>query len=447
MTKRNSRRWFLQTASLGGVGFWVAGGVGLAQSRSPNEKLNMAAVGVAGIGTGNIGIMQGENVVGLCDVDERRTAPARNRFPQAKFYTDFRRMYDELDKQLDAVIISTPDHIHAPAAIAAMLLGKHVLVEKPLAHNVSECYRLAEVARKMKVVTQMDNEGHAVWHNHRAAELVKAGVIGKVTEVHCNLLKPSDVLFPPPYTKPNMLAESGRPQETPPVPPGLHWDLWLGPAPERPYHPAYCPHNWRNWWDFGTGPVGDFVCHYMDVAFMALDLKFPVSAEAAGGRPVPYERTPNPSVRYVFPARGDQPPVTVYWHAAGSGPPADLLEGERSTCLMVGDKGAMACMHGSGSKEPVLLPKKKFADFHRPEVKIPPLRSHKNDWLHAIKTGGKAACDFAEYAAYLGVAAVLWQVSFKLGRKIEWDGQKMCVPNCPEAEPLIRRTYRKGWEL
>jgi predicted dehydrogenase len=356
-------------------------------------------------------------------------------------------MYDKLGKQLDAVIISTPDHIHAPAAVAAMRLGKHVCVEKPLAHNVYECYRLAEVARKMNVVTQMDNEGHAAWHNYRAAELVKAGVIGKVTEVHCNLLKPSDVLFPPPYTKPNMLAESGRPRETPPVPPGLHWDLWLGPAPERPYHPAYCPHNWRTWWDFGTGPVGDFVCHYMDPAFMALDLKYPISAEAAGGRPVPYERTPNPSVRYVYPARGDQPPVTVYWHAAGSGPPAELLEGERSTCLMVGDNGAMACMHKSGNKEPVLLPKKKFADFQRPETRIPRLRSHKHDWLHAIRSGGKAACDFAKYAVYLGVAAVLWQVSFKLGRKIEWDGEKMCVPNCPEADPFIRRTYRKGWEV
>jgi hypothetical protein len=441
-----TRRHVLRAAAASAAGPWISARAWTAPG-SPNDKLNVAVIGVSGRGGSNFGAMRGQNVVALCDVDERNLGKAKERAPEAKTFVDFRKMLDEMSSRIDAVTVSTPDHVHGPACIAALQLGKHVYVEKPMAHNVYECYKMAELARTKNVVTQLGNQHHADWHYHRAAELVKAGVIGKVTEVHCNHLKLSDTLFPKPAGGPILLAESGRPKDTPPAPEGLHWDLWLGPAPERPYHSSYCPFNWRGWWDFGTGGIGDFVCHFMDPAFMTLDLKFPISAEAVA-KPAPFERIPSPTVRYVYPARGDQPPVTVYWHTGESGPPAELLDGETGTCLIVGEKGCVLCRHAKAAgDEPLLLPKKKFADFQRPKTQVVKRFSHHGDWLNAIKTGGKSGCDFANYGVALGVAAVLWQAAFKVGRKIEWDGETMKVTNVPEANAHLRRTYRKGWEL
>jgi predicted dehydrogenase len=321
--------------------------------------------------------------------------------------------------------------------------------EKPLAHNVYECRLMAKLAREKDVVTQLGIEHNASWQYVRAAELFRTGVIGEVREAHCGYFRSEGPKFPS-HLKPGLLSESGRPKDTPPIPPGLDWDLWLGPALERPYHPAYCPYGWRAWRDFGTGTAGNFGCHIMDPAFTMLKLKYPTSVEAAGA-PVPYERQPRASARFEFPARGQMPPVTLYWHEAGSGPPAELLEGEKGTCLLIGDKGRMLVRHRQDEADPVLLPKAKFRDVKLPEPKEQPwgghLGRHFRDWTNCIRNGGKAATDFADYSGALGEAARLIHVAFYAGEKIEWDGDNMRITNLPGANQYVRREYRKGWEL
>jgi len=463
MTTQLNRRRFLKAASLAGMGSWVGGRRALAETRSPSEKLNIACIGAGNRGAANLRAVGDENIVALCDVDERMARRAREAFPRARFYADFRKLFDEMHQGMDAVVVSTPDHTHAPATVAALQLGKHVYCEKPLAHNVYECRLVTDLARKKKVITQLGTQLHASFQVHRAAELIQAGVIGKVREVHCasERLRPSDMVFPQAWDS-AITKESGRPWETPPVPPWLEWDLWLGPARERPFHPAYCPAGWRMWRDFGTGGIGDMGCHIMDPVFLALGLKHPVSVEAAGP-PVPYERLPMRSelaVRYVFPARGEQPPVTLYWHRAGSGPPADLLEGKAGTCLFVGEKGQLLCHHHPPRRndEPLLLPTARFRDVELPDSRFAHLRAsdispasiekpHHDDWLNGCKTGSIPACHFPTFGGPLAETVLLGHVAFWAGRKLDWDGEKMRAPNGPEAEKYLRREYRKGWKL
>jgi predicted dehydrogenase len=445
------------------MGCWVGNRSVAAQGKSPNEKLNIACIGVGNRGAANLRAVEEENIVALCDVDERMARRAREVFPRVRFYADFRKLFDAMHREIDAVVVSTPDHTHAQATVAAIELGKHVYCEKPLAHNVYECRLVMDLARKKKVITQLGTQLHASFQVHRAAELIQAGVIGKVREVHCASegLRPSDTVFPQPWES-AVTNESGRPWETPPAPPWLEWDLWLGPARERPFHPAYCPAGWRMWRDFGTGGLGDMGCHIMDPAFLALKLKYPVSAEAVG-LPVPYERLPMRSelaVRYVFAARGDQPPVTLYWHGAGSGPRAELLEGKTGTCLFLGEKGQLLCNHHPPRRndEPLLLPMARFEDVELPESRFAHLREagafpasvekpHHDDWLNGCKTGAIPACHFPTFGGPLAETALLGHVAFWARRKLDWDGEKMKIVNCPEAEKYLRREYRKGWEL
>jgi predicted dehydrogenase len=385
-------------------------------------------------------------------------------FSRAKRFADFRKMLDEIEREIDAVVVSTPDHTHAPATVAAIELGKHVYCEKPLAHNLYECRLVTELARKKRVITQLGNQLHASFQVHRAAELIQAGIIGQVREVHCASeegLRPSGMVFPKPRES-AVTNESGRPWGTPPVPPGLDWNLWLGPARERPYHPRYCPAGWRMWRDFGTGGLGDMGCHIMDPAFLALGLKYPISVEAAGP-PVPYEMLPMRSdlaVRWVFPARGEQPPVTLYWHGAGSGPPAELLDGQTGTCLFVGEKGQLLCHHHPPTRnhEPQLLPLRKFRDVELPPSRFAHLRTsdmfpwsidkpHHDDWLNGCKAGTIPGCHFPTFGGPLAEAVLLGHVAFWAGRKLEWDSEKLKILNCPDAEQYLRREYRKGWEL
>ncbi|MBI4659237.1 MAG: Gfo/Idh/MocA family oxidoreductase [Verrucomicrobia bacterium] len=463
MTTQLNRRHFLQASSLAATGLFADPRFSIAQTKSPNEKLNIACIGVGNRGAANIRAVSGENIIALCDVDERQARRMWETFPRAKRYADFRKMLEAMDREIDAVVVSTPDHTHASAALLALQLGKHVYCEKPLAHNVRECRLVTELARKKKVATQLGNQLHASFQVHRAAELIQAGLIGKVSEVHCasERLTPSEFVFPKPWASP-VTQESGRPKETPPVPPGLDWDLWLGPARERPYHPAYCPAAWRMWRDFGTGGLGDMGCHIMDPAFLALGLKYPISVEAAGP-PVPYEKVPmrsGVSVRYIFPARGEQPPVTLYWHGAGSGPSAELLEGKTGTCLFVGEKGQLLCQHHPPRRndEPQLLPIAKFKDVELPPSRFANLRAsglspadierpHHENWLIGCKTGVSPACHFPTFGGPLAETALLGHVAFWAGQKIAWDGEKMRITNCPEAEKSLRREYRKGWEL
>lgn len=463
MTTRLNRRQFLKAGSLAGIGYWAGSSAAVAQNKSPNERLNVACIGVGNRGAANVWWVSGENIVALCDVDERLASQAWDAFPSAKRYADFRKMFDEMHREIDAVVVSTPDHTHAPAVAMVLRLGKHVYCEKPLAHNLHECRLVTELARKHKVITQLGTQLHASFQVHRAAELIQAGVIGKVKEVHCasERLIPSDFVFPKPWES-AVTKESGRPWGAPPVPPGLDWDLWLGPALERPYHPAYCPAGWRMWRDFGTGGIGDMGCHIMNPAFLALGLKYPVSVEAVGP-PVPYERLPmraELAVRYVFPALGEQPPVTLYWHGAGSGPPAELLDGKTGTCLFVGEKGQLLCDHHPlrGNDEPRLLPEAKFKDVELPETRLGQRRApvafpgsfeklHHDDWLNGCKTGSIPGCHFPTFGGPLAEIALLAHIAFWVGKKLDWDGEKMKIANCPEAERYLRREYRKGWEL
>jgi len=251
MSKQFTRREMLRNSALAGIGVWSSGRSGRAENASPNEKLNIAGIGIGGRGAANVNGVAGENIVALCDVDENRSAATFKRFPKAKKYKDFRRMLDELENQIDAVVIGTPDHTHAPPAAMAMKMGKHCYCEKPLTHSVYETRVLRELARKNKLVTQLGTQIHAGENYRRVVELIRSGAIGPVGEVH--------VCFG------RGRGGMDRPKETPPVPPTLDWDLWLGPAPYRPYHPCYVPANWRSWWDFANGTLGDFGCHYMDL--------------------------------------------------------------------------------------------------------------------------------------------------------------------------------------
>ena len=431
MVTRFSRRDFLKTSTA--AGFWIAGRqLGYGQEKSPNAKLNVASIGVGGRGRASIDGCRNETIVALCDVDRRQMDKTAKVYPGAKIFTDFRKML-ETEKSIDAVTVGTPDHIHAPASVMAMKLGKHVYCEKPLAHSIHEVRLMAETAAKMKVVTQMGNQLHSTENVIAPAELLRAGVVGTVKEVHSW----SDKAFAP----------GDRPKDTPPVPEALDWDLWLGPAPERPYHPSYVPFHWRGWWDFGTANLGDMACHILDPIVWGLELGAVATAEAEGPAPHPESGPPWRIVRYEFLARPGQPPVKLTWTDGGKRPPAELhpgvtLPGQGS--LVVGEKGTMLLIHGNSFKllgalasEPPPAVKK----FKRPAN-----YDHHGDWIEAIKTGGQAGSHFA-YASLLTEIPHVGNLAYRAGKRIEWDSASLKAKNCPEADRFIRREYRKGWTL
>ena len=337
-----SRRDFLGAAGAVGaftiVPRYVLGGAG---NTAPSEKLNIAGIGVGGQGGGDLSAVSSQNIVALCDVDWRHAGRTFRRYSNARKYKDFRKMLEKEDKNIDAVIVATPDHIHAPASMAAIKRGKHVYCEKPLTHSVYEARRIAEAARKAGVATQMGNQGQASEQTRLMCEMVWSGAIGPVREVHVWTDRPnrglSSVYWP---------QGVDRPKETPPVPDTLDWDLWLGPAPERPYNPAYLPFKWRGWWDFGTGAMGDIGCHALDPIFRALKLGAPTSVEGISSL-VNTETYPLSSkIHYEFPARGDMPPVKVIWYDGGMRPPRpeELEDGRQvgdNGKLFIGDKGKM----------------------------------------------------------------------------------------------------------
>lgn len=430
MSSRFNRREMLRNTALAGVGILASRGAIGAEPKSPNEKLNLAFVGAGGRGAANLGQLKSENVVALCDVDERRAGATFEQYPKARKFQDYRRMLEEMAKEIDAVVVSAPNHIHAPASAMAMRLGKHVYCEKPLTHSVYESRVLAQLAAGKKVATQMGTQIHASGHYRRGIEILRAGAIGTVREV--------DV-----FTK---AAEGGgvRPADTPPVPETLNWDLWLGPAPYRPYHPCYLPRQWHFWWDFGGGVLGNVGCHFMDLPFWALALRHPTTIEAEGD-PISPESTPRRmTIRYEFPARGEMPPVTLTWYQGRPSPRVEGLEVAKwGFCfLFVGDKGMMAMNYGQRA----LLPEERFADYQPPERSIPDSIGHWAEWVAACKTGSPTGCNF-DYAGALTETVLLGNVAFWAGKKLEWDGANLKVTNYPEAERFVRREYRNGWAL
>ncbi len=434
MTKTIHRRQFL-ARSAACAGAAAAAGLLVVPSwaKSPNEKLNIAVVGVAGRGGGNLNGVSGESIVGLCDVDAKNLGEAGKRFPKAKTYADFRKMLEELDKQIDAVVVSTPDHCHAPAGAKALAMSKHCYCEKPLTWSVHEARTMADLAKKNKLVTQMGTQIHAGDNYRRVVELVQSGAIGPIGEVHVW----------------SAASYSGgkTPTDTPPVPPNLNWDLWLGPAKERPYNPAYVPFRWRGWKDFGNGGLGDFFCHYCDLAFWALKLHHPTKIRAEGP-PVAEFPDSTPTwlvIDYEFPKREDLPPVKLTWYDGGKRP---AIQKERnlpdwgSAVLFVGEKGMLL----SDYSRHVLLPQEKFADFKPPAPTIPASIGHHEEWIEACKTGGPTTCNF-HYSGALTEAALLGTVSYRTQSPLDWDAAQLKATNCPAAEEWVFRKYRQGWTL
>lgn len=447
--KTMTRRRFLGTGLAAGALFSIVPGrvLGLAGQTPPSERLNIAAIGVGGRGASNIGEIRKlgtANIVALCDVDEDRAAPMYKLYAKAPKYKDFRVLLDK-EKDIDAVVISTPDHTHAVAALAAIQLGKHVYCEKPLTHTIHEARVLAEAARRAGVATQMGNQGMAFEGPRLITEWIEAGVIGQVREVHAWSDRPTH------HGK--MLWQQGmdRPADTPPVPETLDWNLWLGPAPERPYHPDYAPFVWRGWWDYGSGGLGDMGIHNLAPVFDTLKLGAPVSISASStlfnDDALPLATT----VHYRFPARGNLPPVELYWYDGGMLPPRpeELEPGEEldpeDGLLFVGDKGKML-VEGWGGERPRLIPKARMASFEAPAPVLPRSIGHHAEWIEACKGGPHARANF-DFAGPLTEAVLLGVAAIRAKRHLEWNPTTMTFQNFTEAKHLITKDYRKGWQL
>jgi predicted dehydrogenase len=443
-----SRRAFVRSAStvaaFAVVPRAVLGGAG---QKAPSEKLNIAVVGAGGRGSDDIQEVKSENIVALCDVDWNHAGETFKLFPKAARYRDFRVMLEK-EKGIDAVVVATPDHIHAVASMAAIKAGKHVYCEKPLTRTVFEARALARAAREAKVATQMGNQGMAFEGNRLINEWIADGAIGPVREVHVWSDRPTHRGKLPLWWAQGV----ERPKETPPVPSGLDWDLWLGPAPERPYNPAYAPFRWRGWWDFGSGGLGDMGIHNLAPVFSALKLGAPESLHASS-TPVFKESVPLACmVHYQFPARGELPPVQLHWYDGGLLParPAELeedrdLEAEDGV-LFVGERGKML-VEGWGGEKPRLIPETRNREYQRPPKTLPRSVGHHLEWIQACKTGSPTRSDFA-FAGLLTEAVLLGSVCVRLGgERLAWDSAGLKVTNQPEANQYLHYAYRPGWSL
>ena len=440
-----SRRDFLKRAGAVApfmvVPSYVLGGKG---KTPPSEKLNLAFIGAGGRGASDLEELGDQNIVALCDVDDARAAGSFKKYPKAKQYRDFRVMLDK-QKDIDAVVVATPDHTHAVASMMAIKLGKHVYCEKPLTRTVQEARKLAEAARDAKVATQMGNQGMAFEGNRLINEWIADGAIGAVREVHAWSDRPTH--------NGKLFWAQGieRPADTPPVPDTLDWDLWLGPAPYRPYNPAYAPFVWRGWWDFGSGGLGDMGIHNLAPVFSALRLGAPSSVESSSTL-VFAETLPLASmVHYEFPARDDLPPVRLHWYDGGLIPARpEELEANRELnredgVLFVGDKGKML-VEGWGGESPRLIPESRMKDYKRPEKTLPRSKGHWKEWVEACKGGEPARSNF-DFAGPMTEAVLLGTISVRTGKRIEWDAANMKITNVPEANAFLHYAYRDGWVL
>ena len=423
----------------------VLGGVG---NTPPSEKLHIAGVGIGGQGGWDLNEVESENIVALCDVDWGYAAHTFDKYPKAKRYKDFRVMFEK-EKGIDAVVVGTPDHNHAVVSMMAIKLGKHVYCEKPLTRTVYEARALAKAAREARVATQMGNQGMAFEGNRLINEWIWDGAIGPVREVHAWSDRPTHSGKPPLYWAQGI----ERPTDTPPIPKTLDWDLWLGPAPYRPYNPAYIPFAWRGWWDFGSGGLGDMGIHNLAPVWSALKLGAPTSINASSTL-FNNETLPLASaVHYEFGARGDMPPVTLHWYDGGIVParPPELDDDRELSredgLIFVGDKGKMY-VEGWGGNSPRLIPEAKMRDYRRPPKTLPRSIGHHAEWIKACKEGTPTRSDFAEFAGPLTEAVLLGTVCVRMGGgKLYWDSENLKVTNSSEANHLLHYEYRRGWSL
>lgn len=430
MKNQFTRRQFIARTSLAATGvFFIGKASSFGRNKiSPNDKLNIGQIGTANRAGTDLHEVSSQNIVALCDIDDNYLTNAKKGYPGATAYNDFRKLLEQ--KDIDAVVIGTPDHTHAVATVAALQSGRHVYCEKPLTHTISEARIVAQMTKKYNRVTQMGNQIHASNNYRRVVEAIQSGVIGNVREVHVWV----DAVY----------GNIGKPDPAP-VPPQLHYDLWVGPVAHRPYSPKYHPKDWRSFWAFGGGTMSDFCCHHIDLSHWALDLRYPTSVEAEGP-PVDEIEVPVWLIaKFTYPARGTKPPVTLHWYQGGKRPPFPECSPESwadNGTLFIGDKGKLQSSYGTHR----LLPEKDFVGFVPPAPFIPNSIGHHAEWIEACKTGGSTTCNF-DYAGALTEAGLLGNVAYRVGKKIEWDPKTLRAKNCPEADQFIQHNYRKGWKI
>lgn len=444
MTRQVTRRQFLNTTTVAGTSLFAAPAI--LRAKNVNDKLNVACIGVGGRGGAHLPALADENVTAICDVFEPTLGKVGEKYPQAKKFTDFRKLLDH-DRDFDAVVVSTCEHTHAFATYPALLLRKHVYCEKPLTHNVWEARQIRETAVNAEVATQMGIQIHSSENYRRVVELIQANAIGPVREVHVWVSRAwgrqsaEDAKL-----HGDIVHVEERPTEAQPVPAGLNWDLWLGPAKERPFHSVYWPGpKWYRWWDFGSGTMSDLGSHWNDLPFWALKLQAPLTIEASGPPPHPEIAPASMQATYEYGPRGDMPAVKLTWYQGVNKPELwtqKKIPQWNSGVLFVGDKGMLLSDYGKH----LLLPEKEFEGYQRPEPSIPRSPGQVAEWLIACKTGAPTTCNF-EYSGWLTEANHLGNVAYRTGKKLEWDARNLCCPNAPEASRFLQREYRKPWCL
>ena len=440
------RRTFLQySATIAGVAIVPRCAVARSGQVSPNEKLNLGFIGVGGRGRSNLNSLKSENVVAMCDVDSVRAAESFADHPDVKKYQDFREMLDAYDQQLDAVVVSTPDHTHAVIGTEVMSRGKHLYCEKPLAHSVAEVRKMRQVAKENDVITQLGNQGHSAEHIRLFCEMIWDGALGDVHTIHAAHGSRGSSYSP--IEKLPLLAEKHA------VPATLDWDLWLGPAAVRPYHPVYLPGSWRGWLDFGTGCIGDWICHVVDPVFWALDLGAPTSVRAEVVDYSPQEHAqcypPGTAIRFQFAGNDKRGPVTLFWYdgSCSAPKPKDLdMDMPVPGAIVLGDKGGIK--YGShGAHGVSIFPKEKMAAYQRPQPTIPRVKGHHQDWLAAIREGRPAGSNF-DYGGPLTEIALLGAIAIRYPDvELQWDTSAAQFTNHEEANHWVAPELRAGWEL
>jgi predicted dehydrogenase len=442
MAHKSNRRRFIQSTAAAGVGFWAAGGIPARASRLANDRISFGCIGVGGKGSSDSDDAgRHGDVIAICDVDDNTLNGRGRKFPKAEKFTDFRTMLDQVGKRIDAVTVSTADHCHAPASIMAMRMGKHCFTQKPLTHTIEEARLMGQIAREKKLATEMGNQGTATSGLREAAALLKAGILGKVTEVHVWTNRP---IWPQGGARPKP-KEGGPPKH-------VNWDAWLGPAPERPFADGYHPFAWRGWWDFGTGALGDMACHTVNMPFAGLGLRDPSSVQAtsSGHNGDSYPKWS--IIEFIFPANGKRDEIKFTWYDGGKRPPSDLLEGRElkgSGCAIVGDKGKMYSPDDYGSEYYLI-----GSGIEKPKVEITKSPGHFEEWVRAIKGGDPAMSNFADYAGPLTETILLGNLAVyaakeadQPGKKVMWDAKKLVATNAPELMPIVKKEYRKGWDI
>ena len=444
------RRRFLQTGAGATASTFTILKAGSARTYAANEKLNIASIGAGGRAAADISALSPtENIVALADVDWARAAPKFRAHADAKRFKDYRKMLEEMDSEIDAVVVATPDHHHFHASMAAIKRGKPVYCEKPLTHSVWEARELTRAAREAGVATQMGNQAQATEQTRVVQEFVMENAVGQIREAHIWTDRPSRGLFDEYWPQ-----GVGRPTDSPPIPKDLDWDLWLGPAPDRPYNPAYLPVKWRGWWDFGTGALGDIACHYFDPVFRALQLDAPISVEASSTRVNPETYPLGSMITWHFPKRGNMEPVKLVWYDGGLRParPDVIKDGDpmgTNGLMLVGDDGCLMSDWNAWK----ISPEKRAIEFGTPKKKLDRSPGHHAEWINACKGGPAAGSNF-DWAGPMTEAVLLGNVAMRsqlredlTKKKLLWDAKNLAFTNHEAANQFLRRDYRVGWEV